>query len=126
MDEQKILVVEDDLSFADLYRTELGNRGYRVLTAFTGGEGLSIAKKEKPDLILLDIMLPGMDGFSFIHALRDIPEIAQTPVIVLTNLETSEYFIAEGKSLGVIKYLIKYKTSVKELVKAVSEALEEK
>lgn len=126
MDEKKILVVEDDLSIADLYRTELSGHGYRVLSANTGGEGLMIAKKEKPSLILVDLMLPVMDGFSFIRELRDIAEIAATPVIIMTNLETSEFFVAEAKSLGVSKYLIKYKTSVKELLELVAEALGEK
>jgi two-component system alkaline phosphatase synthesis response regulator PhoP len=126
MDEEKILIVEDDLSISDLYRTELTHRGYKVLTANTGGEGLIIAKKEKPRLILVDIMLPVTDGFSFIRELRDIPTIAQTPVIIMTNLGASEYFLAEGKDLGVSQYLIKYKTSIKDVARIVSEALKEK
>jgi len=126
MDEKMILVVEDDLSIADLYRAELSGHGYKVLSANTGGEGLIVAKKEKPNLILVDLMLPVMDGFSFIRELRDIPGIGETPVIIMTNLETSDFFLAEAQSLGVSKYLIKYKTSVKELLKMVAEALGEK
>lgn len=122
---EKILIVEDDLSLLDLYKSELSHHGYRVFIAETGGMGLALAKKEKPDLILMDIMMPGMDGFSFIRSLHDEAELADIPIIVLTNLGTSDIFIEEGKQLGVAKYLIKYKTSVAEVIKTIATTLGE-
>ncbi len=126
MEEQKILIIEDDLSILDLYKRELGQLGYKVFTASTGGTGLTIAKQELPDLILLDIMMPGMDGFSFIHNLRDNAELASIKVIVITNLGTTDLFMEEGKKLGVKKYLIKYKTSLQELIQNVNQVLKSK
>lgn len=123
---EKILIVEDDLSISDLYKNELSNLGYKVFTAYTGGEGLALAKKVKPNLILADIMMPGMDGFNFIRNVRDNAEIAATPIIVLTNLGTSKIFTDEGKRLGVKKYIVKYKMSLAEVVKNIGAVLNEK
>lgn len=119
----KILLVEDDETLSKMYQTKLELEGFEVATAFSGDEGIKKAATAHPDLILLDIMLPGMDGFGVIKQLQKVDKTKDIPIIIMTNLGTSDVFIDEAKILGVKRYLVKYKTSVDELAKAVKEEL---
>ena len=119
----KILIVEDDEILVKMYKRKFEHDGFTVTAAYSGGEGIIAATREKPDLILLDIMMPAVDGFEVIKNLKAVPETKNIPVIVLTNLGTSEIFINEAKRLGVKDYLIKYKTSASEVVKTVKKEL---
>jgi len=119
----KILIVEDDETLARMYQKKLEHEGFLVETAFSGEEGLKAVEKEKPDLILLDIMMPGIDGFAVVKQLKADNETKDIPIIILTNLGTSQIFIDEAKMLGVDVYLIKYKTSAAEVVAKIKAEL---
>jgi len=81
---KKILVVEDDLSALRFVEYTFGHEGYRVITASDGIVGLNLAQKEKPDLIILDVMLPGLDGFEVCRRLRLNPATIPIPVLMLS------------------------------------------
>ena len=84
MSNERILVIEDEPQMIDLIRLILETRGYRVLAAQGGEEGLDTMRIERPDLILLDIMMPEMDGGDVYHRMQQEPELSQIPVIVVT------------------------------------------
>jgi len=119
----KILMVEDDETLSKMYQKKLEFEKFEVATAFTGDEGVKKAGEVGPDLVLLDIMLPGMDGFGVIKELQKSEKTKNIPIVILTNLGTSETFIDEAKILGVRQYLIKYKTSADEVVRVIREEL---
>ncbi len=119
----KILIIEDDVVLSKMYQKKFEIEGYEVAAVYSGGEGLVAASKEKPDAILLDIMMPAMDGFAVIRKLHEEKETANIPIIVLTNLGTSPVFVEEAKRLGVKDYLVKYKTSASKVIETVKKAL---
>lgn len=119
----KILIVEDDATLSKMYQKKLTLEGFEVEPAFDGNEAVKRALEIKPDLILLDIMLPGIDGFEVVKQLKKNEISKDIPIIILTNLGTSEVFIDEAKILGVRQYLIKYKTSASEVVEKIKEEL---
>jgi two-component system, OmpR family, alkaline phosphatase synthesis response regulator PhoP len=82
----KILVVDDEPDMVELISYHLESSGYDVLRAFNGLEAVQLARRHLPDLVVLDLMLAGMDGFTVCEVLRQIPEIAHTPIIMLTAL----------------------------------------
>ena len=79
-----VLAIDDDPTALELVRATLEPRGFRVLKAFSGQEGLEVAKRRQPDLIVLDLVMPGLDGFEVSKALKDDPETASIPIVVLT------------------------------------------
>jgi len=101
----KILIAEDDEIFSGMYKTKLTQDKYEIVTAMNGIDALEMVDKEKPDLILLDIMMPGLDGFSVLEELRQNKKI-KTPIVMLTNLGTDEDK-QKGKDLGADGYLVK-------------------
>jgi CheY-like chemotaxis protein len=122
---KKILIVEDDVILVRMYTKKFEHEGFEVVAAYSGGEGLAQAAKEKPDLILLDIMMPAMDGFAVIRELKEDLSLRNTPIVILTNLGTSDIFIQEAKRLGVEDYLIKYKVAAKDVVAKVKSLVGE-
>ena len=119
----KILIIEDDMVLVRMYTKKFEHDGYQVVAAYSGGEGQVAAPREKPDCILLDIMMPGVDGFSVIRTLKQDPLTRNIPIVILTNLGTSGIFIEEAKRLGVKDYLVKYKTGSKEIVQIVEKTI---
>lgn len=101
-----ILLVEDDEMLVDMYSLKFRDNGHDVITAGNGAEGLAAIKKSKPDIILLDIMMPQMDGFMVMEQLIKDPVFKKIPVFFLTNLKQEED-IEKGKKLGAIDYLVK-------------------
>jgi DNA-binding response OmpR family regulator len=101
-----ILIVEDDDAISNMYQTKLKQQGYNVLIASDGYQGLETAKKEKPDLILLDVILPQIDGFSVLEELKKIKETKDLPIIMLTNLSTNEDK-DKAEKLGATNYIVK-------------------
>ena len=100
---QTIMVVDDEKRLVSLVESYLSQEGYRVATAYTGKEALSVARKERPDLIILDIMMPEMDGYEFMEIYR---RESKTPIIVLTaRVEEEEQVI--GLELGADDYVTK-------------------
>lgn len=103
---KKILIVEDERDILQLVKMYLEKEGFRALTASTGSEGLKLARTEKPDLLILDLMLPEMDGLEVCKRLRSAPETAMLPIIMLTaKAEESDTVI--GLELGADDYVTK-------------------
>ena len=103
---KRILVVDDEKEFVSTVSTRLEPLGYEVISAYDGQEGLEKATSEMPDLIILDIMMPGMDGLEMLRRLRDNPKTFDLSVIVLTAKGETEYLL-QAQELGSMDYLIK-------------------
>ena len=119
----KILLVEDDKSLQEIYGVRLGSEGYQMLIAGDGEEALNVALKEKPDLILSDVMMPKISGFDMLDILRSTPEIKDTKVIIMTAL-SSEDQRERGEQLGADIYLVKSQVGIEDVVQAVKDLLE--
>lgn len=102
----KILLVEDDLTLIDMYKMKFIEEEYDVFVSSNGVDAFELAKKELPDIVLLDIILPGMDGFAILETLKKEPKTKQIPVILLSNLG-QDSDIEKGKKLGARDYLVK-------------------
>ena len=118
----KVLVVEDDPLMARLYQKAFTFEGYDVLVAYDGEEGLKKTKAEKPNLVLLDIMMPKMNGLEFLDSLKAHADIKTTPVVILTNL-ASDKDAEIALSKGAVKYIVKSEHDPKEVVNMVKEIL---
>lgn len=103
---KRVLIVEDDPVISSMYKTKFEIDGYEVIVAGNGAEGLETAKKEAFDIILLDVILPQLDGFSVLTEIKKDPKIKDTPVLMLTNLGTQEDK-DKGKELGALDYVVK-------------------
>jgi len=101
----KILLIEDDEMISGMYKTKLLQDGYEIALAPNGIDAINMVEAEKPDLILLDIIMPGLDGFSVLEDFRQNKKIT-VPIILLTNLGTDEDK-KKGEDLGATGYLIK-------------------
>lgn len=121
----KVMIVEDDPTLRDIYTTRLGAEGFNVVSASDGEEALTVAVKEKPDLILLDIMMPKISGFDVLDILRATPETKETKIIVMSALSQSAD-IEKGKALGASAYLVKSQVTLSEVVEKVKAILNEK
>lgn len=120
---KKILIVEDELAYTKLLRGELSAKGYVVFEAINGEKGLEIAKKEKPDLILLDIKMPEMDGMEMLTVLREAEWGKKIKVIVLTNLEPDEKIIGEIVKNQPSYYFVKSDIQFASLLEKIKELL---
>lgn len=116
---KKILLVEDDKVLAQMYQDKLARQGFDVVGADTGNKALTVLKSYKPDVIILDIMLPGgMNGFDVLKVLKGDRSLKDIPVIILTNLDSEKKTALE---LGAKAYIIKTETPLEELVKLVNK-----
>ncbi len=115
---KKILLVEDEKILTEMYRDKFSQAGFEVLSTSEAEKGLELAKKEKPDLILLDILLPQENGIFFLTKLRNEPEIASIPVVAFSNYDDPETKIKAVK-LGAKEYLIKTNHTPQEIVKKI-------
>jgi len=102
----KILIIEDDRFLRELISKKLAKEGFEVSEAIDGEEGIKKIKSEKPGLILLDLILPGIDGFEVLSKMKDDPTVSSIPVIILSNLGQKED-VEKGLKLGAVDYLIK-------------------
>jgi len=103
---KRILVIEDNPSARRLVSYTLEREGYEVLSAGNGVEGLRMAREENPDLLVLDVMLPGLDGFELCHRLRTDPQTAKLPILML-SAKAQDADISIGLRLGADDYLPK-------------------
>ena len=117
-----VLIVEDDNFLANIYQTKFDMEGFKVSVAGDGEAGLNEAKKKKPDIILLDILLPKLDGFGVLSKLKEDPEVKNIPVILLTNLGQKDD-VQKGLDLGASDYLIKAHFKPSEVVDKVKKVL---
>lgn len=119
----KILLVEDDISLRDVYYARLQAEGFELAVASNGEEALAAAVKERPDLIVLDVMMPRISGFDVLDIIRTTPEIAHTRVIMMTALGSPEDR-ERGEKLGVDKYLVKSQVTLEDVVATIKKVLE--
>lgn len=122
MENKVVLIVEDDNFLSQMYATKLELENFKVLSALTGLQGLKMAQKEKPDLILLDLNLPEMDGFEVLEHLKEADETKKIPVLILTNYSQKEN-IDRCLAMGASDYLIKAHFVPSEVIKKVKEIL---
>ncbi|PIY97011.1 MAG: response regulator [Candidatus Kerfeldbacteria bacterium CG_4_10_14_0_8_um_filter_42_10] len=119
---KKILLVEDDSFLAGMYVSKLNLEDFKVSLADNGEDGLKLAQEQLPDLVLLDILLPQMDGFEVLKRLKDDPKTAKIPVILLTNLGQKKD-VDRGLALGAEDYLIKAHFMPNEVIAKIKKIL---
>ena len=112
---KKILIIDDDQFFPKTLEASLPQGKYTLLTAEDGEKGLSILKEEKLDLIILDLMMPKLDGTSFLKKLKESPDLPKIPVLVSSNLSSIKK-ISDCMALGAVGYVIKSDESMKSIV----------
>lgn len=121
---KKILFIEDEFTLQKTMGEFLEKEGYKVIHALDGEIGLKLAKKEKPDLILLDLILPKLNGFEVLRKLKETEETKDMPIIVLTNLgEIGD--IEKGLALGATTYLVKADQDLDEVLLKIKRTLGE-
>jgi len=119
---KKILVIEDDIFLRRIINKKLLKEGYSVIEATDGEKGLESAKQEKPDLVLLDLVLPEMDGFEVLAKIKKDPLISKTPVIILSNLGQKND-VKKGLELGAADFLVKAHFTPGEIVEKINSIL---
>lgn len=122
---KKILVVEDELAYLKLLNSQLTEKGYKVIEAINGEKGLEKARSENPDLILLDIRMPVMDGMAMLDLLRKGEEGKKTKVIMLTNLEADDKILEDVIRDQPSYYFVKSDIQFNELLSKIEELLAE-
>jgi len=117
-----ILLIEDDKMVSSLYEAKLSEDGNKIIVADNGVTGLEIAKKEIPDIILLDIIIPQIDGFSVLEELKKDNNTKNIPVLMLTNLGTDEDRL-KGEKMGAVDYVVKASITPAELKERINKYL---
>ena len=120
----KVLLVEDDVNLREIYAARLQSEGYETLTADDGENALAIAVKEKPDLIILDVMMPKISGFDVLDILRSTPETKNAKIMMMTAL-SQEGDKERGQKLGANRYLVKSQVTLEDMVANAKQLLEE-
>lgn len=120
----KILLVEDDQSLREIYGIRLTAEGYEIVTAGDGEEALAAAIREKPDLIISDVMMPKISGFDMLDILRSTPETKDIKVIMMTALSSDDQR-ERGERLGADRFLVKSQVGIEDVVNAVHEVLDQ-
>ena len=118
----KIMVVEDDANLREIYSIRITAEGYEVVSAGDGEEALAVAVREKPDLILSDVMMPKISGFDMLDILRSTPETANIKVIMMTALSAEDQR-QRGERLGANRYLVKSQVGIEDVVNTIHEVL---
>jgi DNA-binding response OmpR family regulator len=119
---KKILIIEDDKFLRELIAQKLIKEGHDITEALNGEEGIKAVGKEKPDLVLLDLILPGIDGFEVLSRMKADPILAEIPVIILSNLGQKDD-IERGLKMGAVDYLIKAHFTPAEIIDKINNAL---
>lgn len=123
--EGRVLVVEDDKFLRELITRKLEAENFYVIEAIDGEEGIKKASEEKPDIVLLDIVLPGIDGFEILKRMKADPGLSKIPVIMLTNLGQRDD-VERGIEMGADDYLIKAHFTPSEIIERVKKVMREK
>ena len=118
----KVLVVEDDASLREIYSIRITAEGYEVVSAGDGEEALAVAVREKPDLILSDVMMPKISGFDMLDILRSTPETANIKVVMMTALSAEDQR-QRGERLGADRYLVKSQVGIEDVINTIHEVL---
>lgn len=121
----KLMIVEDDIALREIYSIRLTAEGYTIVVAGDGEEALAIAVREKPDLILSDVMMPKISGFDMLDIIRSTPELKDVKVVMMTALSSEEQR-ARGEALGADRYLVKSQVGIEDVVNVIHEVLGDK
>ena len=119
---KNILVLDDDKAFIETVKATLDESRYKMTSAGNGKEGLKCLETLKPDLILLDIKMPEMDGIEFLKAMNEKYGEGKIPVLITSNSESLDK-ISEGVSLGIIGYIVKSNESLQSIVAAIEKSV---
>lgn len=117
-----ILIIEDEKILSDMYKFKLTKEGFEVIAAIEVDEAIALAKKQKPDLVVLDILLPKESGINYLIKTRNIDDLKSIPVLVLSNFDDNETK-SEAFKYGARDYLIKSNHDPKEIVLKIKELL---
>lgn len=122
MDKKVILLVDDDLTLREMYDERLQSEGFNIIQASNGEEALKLAHEAHPNIILLDVMMPKINGFEVLRQLKDDIDTKDIPVIILSALiqDTDQ---AEGKKLGAVDYIVKSETMPGEIIAKLKAAM---
>lgn len=118
----KILLMEDETMLSSMYQTKFKNEGLEVVTSLDGEDGLAKARGEQFDVVLVDVIMPKLDGFAVLKELRALPQYKTTPIILLTNLGQEED-MKKGQSLGATDYLVKANFTPSQVAAKIKEIL---
>ncbi len=118
----KVMLVEDDNNLREIYGARLLAEGYEIVSAKDGEEALALAVKEKPDLIITDVMMPKISGFDMLDILRSTPETKNTKIVMMTALSQAEDKTRADK-LGADRYLVKSQVTLEDVAKTARELL---
>jgi len=117
-----ILIIEDDQFLRELIVRKIINEGFSALEAESGEQGIEKTKKEKPDLILLDLMLPGIGGFEVLKKIKEDKNSSSIPIIILSNLAEPEE-MEKGLKMGAVDFLIKAHLTPREIIDKIKSVL---
>lgn len=112
---KKIMVIEDDRFLSSLIKARLEKDGFAVSQAFDGGEALQMLKEERPNLVILDLIMPKVTGFEVLQSISISPDLENIPVVILSNL-AQESDIQKARELGAKEYFVKVKISIDDLI----------
>ena len=121
----KILIIEDDKFLKELIAKKLLKEGFEIEEAIDGEEGLRKIKEAKPDLVLLDLILPGIDGFEVLKNIKEDPKLSLIPVVILSNLGQRDE-VEKGLSLGAVDFLVKAHFTPEEIIEKIKTVLAKK
>lgn len=122
MEMPKVLIIEDDHFLSSILKSKLEKEGFEVHQAFDGDEGLATLQNMRPDLILLDLIMPKLSGFDVLQQVSVDPELNQIPIMVASNLG-QDSDIQKAKQLGAVDYYVKVRTSIDELAQLVKNVI---
>lgn len=121
---KKILFIEDEQSLQKTFGDVLKKEGYKIISALDGETGLRLVKSEKPDLVVLDLVLPRIHGLEVLEEIKKDSETKKIPVIILTNIEGAKD-VERALELGATTYLVKTSYALKDIVNKIKKILEE-
>lgn len=121
-EEKLILLVDDDLTLLEMYQDRLKTEGFNIVQATNGEEALKKIRETKPSLVILDVMMPKINGFDVLKNIRADEELKNIPVIILTAL-IQDVDRAQGKKLGATDYIVKSETMPGEIIEKIKKAL---
>ncbi len=119
---KKILIIEDDRFLRELIVRKLSDEGFTTVEAMDGEKGIKKVKEESPDLVLLDLILPGIDGFEVLSRMKKDESLKSIPVIILSNLGQKEE-VEKGLKMGAVDYLIKAHFTPGEIIEKIKDSL---
>jgi len=122
-EKNKILLIEDDTMVVRMYQRKLEKDGFKVTLAFNGAEGIEALKKERPDIVLLDIMMPKVNGIETLKTIKANPAYKDLPVIMLTNLGDRPEDVKNCKKLGATDYWVKANMPIKKITEGIKKIL---